>query len=108
MSKRRYRTQQIIIDTPKSGEDVIIKVSIQDVNICEETGCVMDETPTIKQIYKFASHVATECVTVYDPVLGKDLTMSVAGLHEGICQYVNNWLLSENPDAFQDGKYVWH
>ena len=105
--RKRYRAQQITIDTPRTGEEVLIRTAIQTVD-CDETNNnkIMNETPTMDFIYKSASKIAFDMIEVTDPVTGKVLSMSVAGLHTAIQQLVSSWIVDKY-DAVQEGTLVW-
>ena len=105
-TRTRYRASQVIIDTPKTDGEVLINTSVQKLEIGDD-GKVVTEYPRTQYIHKIASHIATDIVTVYDPVLGHDVTLSIAGIHLAVQAHVVEWIMEKYPNTVLEGELVW-
>lgn len=104
--RTRYRASQIVIDSPRTGGDVLINVSVQKIDI-DDDGKIIHEYPRSEYIHRLASKIALNQVDITDPVNQNDITISIAGVHLAIEQYICNWLIEEHPEFVKEGDLVW-
>lgn len=105
MSHVKLRAQQIIIDTPKEGEDIWIHVAVQRIEKDDE-GNTLNVSPRAEFIHKSMNDFVTSIYHLDDPVLGTDISISGAGVQMGITDAVLTWIA----DAFngtREGVEVW-
>ena len=105
-TRTRYRASQVIIDAPKTDGEVLINTSVQKLDISDD-GKVVTEYPRTEYIHKIASRITTDTVTIYDPVMGHDITISVAGIHQAVQKNVVTWIQEKYPNTVLEGELVW-
>ena len=103
--RTKLRTQQVIIDMPKEGQDIWLHITLQQVDK-DEDGNIVNVSPRNQQIHKTVSGTATEIHTIFDPVLQKDITISGAGIHMALADAILNWTVDDF-DGVREGLEVW-
>lgn len=94
----KLRTQQITLELPTEAAEVWVRAVLQKV-------IKNDEYQTVQTVDRFGvvhrqfSDFAMNTMTVYDPVLGAEVTVSGAGLGNLITELVMQWILSDVPGA---------
>jgi hypothetical protein len=106
-TRTRYRASQVIIDTPHVDDEILINLSVQKVDINTEDNTALREYPRTEYIHKIASSILTENVIIFGPVIGTDITISVAGLHLAIQECVIHWIKTEHPEYVVEGDLIW-
>ena len=105
MMRTKLRTQQVVIDMPKEGQDIWMHITLQKVDKDDE-GNTVNVSPRNEQIHKIASKMATDMYTFFDPVQQKDITISGAGIHMAMAEAILNWT-AEEFDGTREGLEVW-
>lgn len=100
----RLRGQQIIIDLPKPESEPWVDLITQRVEMDDEY-TVQNIVDRYGRIYKQLSTVATESVTITDPVYG-EITISAAGVAAGITALAVNWIMEDYGGSLDDNGYV--
>ena len=101
----KLRSQQIIIETPREGEEAWVHIVVQDV-IKDVDGNVLNIIPRSRQIHKTASEIATEIYPFVDPVLGNEGNISGYGLYNAIAMAVTQWMLIGFGGTIIDGDLI--
>jgi hypothetical protein len=98
MTTKKLRAQKIILDMPREGHpvwaNIVIQVCVKDDDY--ETIQVVDRRYQINRIF---GDFAASMVTFTDPVTGQQITLSGAGVGQGISELVRGWMLAELPGA---------
>jgi hypothetical protein len=98
MTTRKLRAQKITLDMPREGQpvwaDIVIQVCVKDDDY--ETIQVIDRRYKINRTF---DDFAGSLVTFTDPVTGQQITLSGAGVGQGISELVRGWMLDELPGA---------
>ena len=103
--RTKLRTQQVIIDMPKEGQDIWLHVTLQKVDKDDE-GNTVNVCPRTEQIHKVVSEYQADTFTFYDPVLGKTNTVSGAGIHMALAEAILGWT-AEDFNGTKEGLEVW-
>jgi len=85
------RAQQIIIDTPTKSQEPWITVVLQDVTE-DANGNVIQTVDRVGMIHRQLNSVAPEMTSFSDPVTGKVMSSSIAGLASAIRVAVVKWI----------------
>ena len=99
--KKAIRTATINIDTIVPNSFRWVNATIQTVEI-DDAGEITSISPNSMQLYRRIDKVATEFVTITDPVTGEEHKLSVAGIGLTIEAIMVQWMLEDNPDAYLD------
>lgn len=94
LTKEKIRAQQIVIELPTEEAVNWIRVALQRV-VKDDHGNTLQVNDRIGFINHALPEVALQMVNFVDPVTGKELEISIAGLATGIKALVLNWLVSE-------------
>ncbi len=103
--RTKLRTQQVVIDMPKEGQDIWMHITLQKVDKDEE-GNILNVSPRKEQIHRSVSKMATEVYTFFDPVLQKETTISGAGVHMAMAEAILGWT-AEEFNGVREGLEVW-
>ena len=103
--RTKLRTQQVIIDMPKEGQDIWMHITLQRVDK-DEDGNIVNVNPRNEQIHKVASKMATDIYTFFDPIQQKEMTISGAGIHMAMAEAILGWT-AEDFDGVREGLEVW-
>ena len=98
MPTQKLRTQQIIIDIPKSSAEPWFTMVVQRIYKDDE-GNITQIVGREKQINRRFTKVMLETATISDPVTGYEGTISVAGAAQLLTSLISTWLLEEYPNA---------
>ena len=96
--KRAIRTSIIEIDSTEPDGVQWATASIQTVEV-DEANKVISVSGKRDTL---ARRIATEIVSVYDPVTGVTNDISVAGVGKAIELLIVKWMLEDNPEAYFD------
>ena len=97
--KQAIRAGRIEIDTVKIHGPKWIVATLSRLEI-DDNGNVISERIRDEKIYRKAENVATELVTVVDPVTQQQVTVSVAGLAGLIKATMINWMQEDFPSIY--------
>ncbi len=103
--RTKLRTQQVIIDMPKEGQDIWLHVTLQKVDK-DDDGNTVNVSPRNEQIHKVVSAYQADTFTFFDPVLQKETTISGAGIHMALAEAILGWT-AENFNGTKEGLEVW-
>lgn len=106
MKRTKLRSQQLIIDMPKEGEEIWVHSILQKVEKDVETGEIINTTPRSGEIHKTVSEYQTTFFTFFDPVLQKEITISGAGIHMALAEAILGWI-AEDFNGSKEGLEVW-
>ena len=106
MIRTKLRTQQVIIDMPKEGEDIWLHVTLQKVDKDTETGKIINTSPRNNEIHKTVSKYQADLFTFFDPVQQKEITISGAGMHMAFAEAILGWT-AEDFNGTREGLEVW-
>jgi len=93
----RLRAQKVAIDIPRSQSEPWVAVTVQKV----DGEHVIDR---VSQSHRQLSDVATELITINDPVTGQDVTISVAGMAAAVKAGVYAWMIEDHGGELIDGE----
>ena len=99
--KRAIRTSIIEIDSTEPDGVQWASASIQTVEV-DEANKVISVSGKRDTLARRIDLVATEIVSVYDPVTGITNDISVAGVGKAIELLMVKWMLEDNPEAYFD------
>ena len=103
--RTKLRTQQVIIDMPKEGQDIWIHITLQKVEK-DEDGNILNVSSRNEQIHKMMSNYQTDMFTFSDPVTQKEQTLSGAGIHMALAEAILGWT-AEDFNGTREGLEVW-
>ena len=91
------RANRVVIHNPPNGTPTV--------SFRNEKVVYQDNEPVasskLPSTTRNVSSVATEIVTVVDPVLGTQFSISVAGMSEAIEQFFLKWFSEDNPELVE-------
>jgi hypothetical protein len=105
--RTKHRVSQLIIDTPKPDSDAMFNLSLQKLDLADDDDTIITEYPRTEFIHKLASNVSYEGVTVYDPILRKEVTISIAGIQTAIEYFICDWIVEKHPEYVIKDGHVW-
>lgn len=95
------RTEIIEIDLIDPDGYQWVTASIQKLTLDDDKNVISIGSKDDK-LYRRIDKVATEMIVFNDPVTGKEITMSVAGLGIAIRNIMVDWMIEDNPNASLD------
>jgi hypothetical protein len=102
MTTEKLRTQQIVIDIPKTTAEPWFTMIVQRL-ILDDDGAVIQIVGRERQFNRRFSKVMMETADIQDPVTGLVGTISVAGAAQLLTSLITTWLLEEYPGATVNG-----
>ena len=95
------RTATINIDTivPDSYQWLNADIQLVELNEDKEIASI---SPRVQQLHRRIDKVATEIVSVYDPVTRVTNNISVAGIVTAITLIMIKWMLEDNPGSYYE------
>lgn len=99
--KKAIRTSTINIDTIDPDGLQWVNALVQSVEL-DANGNILCISPRVKQLHRRIDLVATEMVSVTDPVTKVTTTLSVAGIGTAITMIIIKWMLQDNPGSYFD------
>lgn len=99
--RNAIRTSNINIDSVVPDGTRWVNAEIQRLEI-DDNDNVISISPKNLQLHRKIDKVATETVVCHDPVLGENITISVAGLGTAITSLMVKWMLEDNSNAIYD------
>ena len=103
---RRLRTQQIIIDLPRTESEPWIHLIIQQVDTDEETGKDINVVDRYGRVSKKLSEVATDIIPYEDAVVGHNDNLSTLGLSHAITVMATTWIIGKYGGSVDDHGYI--
>ena len=97
--KKAIRTGRIEIDTIKLHGPKWIVATISTLELDDQNQVVSERIRDLK-LYRKVSNVATETVTITDPVTGQPITVSVAGIGGLIKAIMIQWMQEDFPATY--------
>lgn len=96
MTITKLRTQQITLDLPTEDAEVWVRAVLQKVIKDDDYRTIqtIDREGAVNRLF---SEFAQSSLTVYDPVLGHEITLSGAGLGVAVGEFVKQWMLADVP-----------
>ncbi len=91
MSRRAWRAQQLIIDTPTPGADPWVTIVVQQVFINDD-GSLASVTPRYDRIYRRAQDIFSETIMLTDRLTQQPAFLSAVGIFEAIERLAIPWL----------------
>lgn len=91
MNSNFLRVQQIIIDVPSNAAEPFIHIFVQKV-VRDEKGKDIQVVDRVHQVHKKLTEVFDQSVDVFDPVLGKNVVITVAGVDRFIRSETLGWM----------------
>ena len=96
MSTKKFRASRINLDMPREGDppwvNVIVQVNIKDADY--QTVQVIDR---VGNITRKLEDFAPETVTIDDPVMGQQVTISGAGVALAVSKITKNFMVKDLP-----------
>lgn len=95
----KLRTQQITLDLPMEDAEVWVRAVLQKVikDADYRTIQTVDREGAVNRLF---SEFATTRLTIIDPVLGQEITLSGAGLGVAVGEFVKQWMLEDVSGTF--------
>lgn len=93
----RLRAQKVAIDIPRSQSEPWIAVTVQKI----DGSHVIDR---FDETHRQLSKVASEMITITDPVTGQPVTISVAGMAAAVKAGVYAWMIEDHGGEMIDGE----
>lgn len=87
----KLRAQQITIDLPTEEGEAWVHIVVQKVFKDKDTYQSRQVVDRVRHVYNSISEFATDMHTVIDPVTGKSVTISGAGIAELIRSFAHDW-----------------
>lgn len=103
---RRLRTQQIIIDLPRTEAEPWIHLIVQLVDTDEDTGEDINVVDRYGRVSKKLSEVATDIIQYEDAVLQHSDNMSTLGLSDAISRMAVTWIIGKYGGAVDERGYI--
>jgi len=95
------RTSHLSITSPTELSEPWINGQVQRV-VLDAEGEITQTLNRTEQMHRRFGLIATDMVTVSDPVTQQEVTLSGYGLQLAIQAIVAQWLVEDNPGAFID------
>lgn len=95
------RTATINIDTIVPDSYQWVNADIQLLEL-DENKAIKSISNRSQQLHRRIDEVATEIISVYDPVTRVTSNISVAGIGTAITQIMIKWMLEDNPNSYFD------
>jgi len=93
--RNAIRTGRIEIDVLKRNGPTWISSNIQTLEI-DDAGNILSERMRDRKLYRKVDDVALEMATATDPVTGKTVTVSIAGVGALVKAAMIQWMLEDN------------
>lgn len=92
----KLRAQQITLDLPTENAEVWVQAVLQKVikNDDYETVQTVDRVSAVHRLF---GEFAVSSLTIFDPVIGQEITLSGAGLGIAVSEFVKQWMLADVP-----------
>ncbi len=92
----KLRAQQITLDLPTENAEVWVRAVLQKV-IKDGDYQTIQTVDRVSAVHRVFSEFAVNSLTLFDPVQGKELTISGAGLGIAVSEFVKQWMLADVP-----------
>ena len=92
---KKLRSQQVIIDIPTETGNTWVNAIIQTL-IKDEEGNTLQRIDRTHETHRILENVATEMITIVDPVTQQTITVSAAGTATLVSGLIMNWMKDDH------------
>lgn len=94
----KLRASQITLDLPTENSDVWVRAVLQKV-IKDDDYQTVQTVDRVGAVHRQFSDFAASMLTFFDPLQGKEITLSGAALGMAVAEFIKQWMLADVPDA---------
>ncbi|MEM9482113.1 MAG: hypothetical protein AAGA83_00320 [Cyanobacteria bacterium P01_F01_bin.116] len=104
MTKTILRIEKIEIEAIAVNPSPIIRVKAS--KQLKDGENIVQSFPGLEEVFRKATDVATQIISITDPVTGQAVNISVAGVQAAITQGIYEWFPEEFDGQLIDGEFI--